>query len=402
MGGDGVFLYRLSNALAAAGHEVHIVHCIDAYFAKRSAPNEGIWDHHPNVTIHRLKSRAGFLSPLVTLVSGHPGLKTRKLNDIFEMDFDVIHHHTVSLMGAPALFEMGDAIKLLKMTTYWLLCPTSYLFKYEREICEKKSCFSCSVLAAKRPPQLWRYTNALENKLPHLDMLLANSRFSQRLHADAFPNARVEWLPNFTIDIAEKDSPDDPVWKAYTTENRSYFLCVGRLVYNKGVHVLIDAMRDVPDRELVIAGDGPYRKQLERLAQDNPRIHFLGECTPARLKSLYRHAAALVVPSIWHETFGNVAIEAMRQRLPIIVHNVGGLTEYVTEHKAGWLYNNRDELHQLLMSFDENSEVARNHGIEGEFAVNNVYSESAHLERYLGLIAELKREKAMERNNRDA
>ena len=208
MGGDGVFLYRLSNALAAAGHEVHIVHCIDAYFAKRNAPNEGNWDHHPNVTIHRLKSRAGFLSPLITLVSGHPGLKTRKLNEIFEMDFDVIHHHTVSLMGAPALFEMGDAIKLLKMTTYWLVCPTSYLFKYERKICEKKSCFSCT-LAAKRPPQLWRYTNALEKQLPHLDMLLANSRFSQRLHADAFPDARVEWLPNFTIDATGADAPDD-------------------------------------------------------------------------------------------------------------------------------------------------------------------------------------------------
>jgi glycosyltransferase involved in cell wall biosynthesis len=64
---------------------------------------------------------------------------------------------------------------------------------------------------------------------------------------------------------------------------------------------------------------GPNKKSLERLAQDNPHINFLGECTPAQLRSLYCHAAALVIPSIWHETFGNVAIEAMRQRLPIIV-----------------------------------------------------------------------------------
>ena len=61
-GGDGMFVYRLSNALAEQGHQVDVVHCVDAYHSVAPAganPDEASFPHHPNVTVHRLKSKAG-------------------------------------------------------------------------------------------------------------------------------------------------------------------------------------------------------------------------------------------------------------------------------------------------------------------------------------------------------
>ena len=69
-GGEAMYIYRLSNALAERGHRVTIVHCVDAFRTLTKAPPRGEFPQHANVTVHRLKSRAGLLSPHVTYLSG--------------------------------------------------------------------------------------------------------------------------------------------------------------------------------------------------------------------------------------------------------------------------------------------------------------------------------------------
>src|SRR4029077_7107648 len=81
----------------------------------------------------------------------------------------------------------------------------------------------------------------------------------------------------------------------------------GKLLYNKGVHVLLEAMREV-DARTVVVGFGDYRAELEALAP--PRTLFTGPLEHRHLVHLLALADATVVPSIFPEAFGMGAAEA--------------------------------------------------------------------------------------------
>jgi hypothetical protein len=85
LGGDATFVQALSRALAAEGHEVQVVHCEDAYrLGGKEAP--GPAKEKDGILVHRLHSRFGSLSPLITQQSGTPGLKSRKLRAVLAQD----------------------------------------------------------------------------------------------------------------------------------------------------------------------------------------------------------------------------------------------------------------------------------------------------------------------------
>jgi glycosyltransferase involved in cell wall biosynthesis len=118
-------------------------------------------------------------------------------------------------------------------------------------------------------------------------------------------------------------------------------LAVGRLVQQKGLDILIQAMRPIkvsaPDARLLLAGDGPERQALERLARDLElvdSVSFLGHS--ADVDHLMRRAWILVHPSRW-EGFGLVLLEAMRQGLPIVAARVSALPEIVIPGVTGLL-----------------------------------------------------------------
>ena len=177
-GGDGIFIYRLSNELARRGHHVDVIHCADAYLLLQPSGPRGEYPNHPNVTLYSLKSPVGLLSPLLTQQTGVPFLKRRRIKELIEEnEYDVIHYHNMSLIGITAL-QYGSAIKLYTMHEHWLVCPMHVLWKFNREVCTKRNCFSCMV-AGKRPPQFWRYTGLLEKMLQNVDGFISPSRFTK-------------------------------------------------------------------------------------------------------------------------------------------------------------------------------------------------------------------------------
>jgi glycosyltransferase involved in cell wall biosynthesis len=98
----------------------------------------------------------------------------------------------------------------------------------------------------------------------------------------------------------------------------------GKLIYNKGVHVLLEALRATGARA-VIVGFGDYREELERLA--GPSTLFTGPLEHRHLVHLLALADATVVPSIFPEAFGMVAAEAAAAGSPPIVARHSGLAE---------------------------------------------------------------------------
>ena len=98
----------------------------------------------------------------------------------------------------------------------------------------------------------------------------------------------------------------------------------GKLLYNKGVHLLLEALREL-DARAVIVGFGDYREELERLAP--PRTLFTGPLEHRHLVHLLPLADVTVVPSIFPEAFGMVAAEAAAAGSPPLVARHSGLAE---------------------------------------------------------------------------
>jgi glycosyltransferase involved in cell wall biosynthesis len=151
-------------------------------------------------------------------------------------------------------------------------------------------------------------------------------------------------------------------------------LFVGRLVPEKGLDVLIEALPSIlsngVDAKIVAVGEGPQREEYQQIANRYglaDKTLFLGHVDDWLLRALYRVADVTVVPSKF-EPFGIVALEAMAARCPLVVSAVGGLSEIVDHENTGLKVpaNDRDALAQAVVR------IIRDAGFK-DWIVSNAY-----------------------------
>jgi glycosyltransferase involved in cell wall biosynthesis len=313
------------------------------------------------------------------------------LKRFFKEEFDVINYNNISLMGGPKIYQYGTGIKLATLHDYWLLCPLSTLFKKGREICYEKDCIRCS-LKMRKAPQLWRYTSLLRNSLKHIDALISPSNFLKKLHEEkgiSKPIFRVPYLVN-TIYSEENDT-------GCSVFSEPYFLFAGRLEVNKGVQKLIPAFKKGKHGRLLVAGDGSYRKELERMAEGSPYVTFLGYLGQARLMPYYRSALAVIVPSVWYDNYPMVILDAMRLGVPIIAHDIAGPGEMVRDSGAGVYYKTQEGLEacltQIRMAPEMRGELAK----RGKAYYEENFTEGVHLKRFFSVIEAVSAQKQNEK-----
>jgi glycosyltransferase involved in cell wall biosynthesis len=379
-GGDAMQLYRLSHALAEAGHHVDVIHCVDSYHLLHTGEPSVKFAGHPNVATHELRSRFGGLSPFLTQQTGRPWLKRKSIAEVLRSrPFDVIHFHNISLLGPEILSivpERGQAVKLYTSHEHWLVCPTHVLWKFNERPCERPQCLRCT-LEAKRPPQIWRYTGLLERMAKHVDQFFAPSRFTARMHAERGFSQPMAHLPNF-ID------PVDGDWlrPAPRPQESPYFLFVGRLELIKGLQTLIALWDRVPGCDLLVAGEGDYGPQLRAMAAGNPRIKFLGALSQQALAALYHHALACIVPSVTYETFGMIGVEAFARKTPVLARDLGAMPELIEDSGGGYLYRTDEELLGAIGRIASSLTLRAELGQKGYDAFLKLWSRDAHMTLY--------------------
>ncbi|MCS7313281.1 MAG: glycosyltransferase family 4 protein [Acidobacteria bacterium] len=111
----------------------------------------------------------------------------------------------------------------------------------------------------------------------------------------------------------------------------------GRLVAEKGVDLLLQALTRVPEACLEIAGDGPMRGPWEALARElglESRVRFLGSLPLDGIAELYARSAVVGVPSTWDEPFGYAAAEAMAMGRPVVATPRGALPELLADGRG--------------------------------------------------------------------
>jgi glycosyltransferase involved in cell wall biosynthesis len=167
------------------------------------------------------------------------------------------------------------------------------------------------------------------------DHLIGNTRaIVDYAVTKGWPRKRIDYLPNFVPDASVAALPPSSDTRS---SDAPLALALGRLHPNKGFDQLLEALAEARQVHLWIAGDGPLRPHLERLAESlgiADRVRFLGwrEDVPALLAA----ADLLVCPSL-HEPLGNVVIEAWSAGLPVVAAASDGPAALIEDDVNGML-----------------------------------------------------------------
>ena len=242
------------------------------------------------------------------------------LDYLEENDFTAIHVSTASGTGLVALL----AAKLLHL-------PITGAFhtdlpRYAERLYPGTAVQKCA----------WRYVTWFYSIL---DVVFAPSRATARdLVARGLDPRRVQVLPAWVDgELFSPSRRDDALRARYGANGGPVLVYAGRVAREKSVDLLARAFRDVIDSgasaHLMVAGDGPYRAEMEELLADYP-ASFLGFVPQEELARVYASSDLFVFPSCT-DTCGLVVLEAQAAGLPAIVSDRGGPGEYVRPGRTG-------------------------------------------------------------------
>ncbi|MEO0933588.1 MAG: glycosyltransferase family 4 protein [Cyanobacteria bacterium J06641_2] len=172
----------------------------------------------------------------------------------------------------------------------------------------------------------------------------------------------------------------------------------GRLVYEKGIDVLLKAFAQVKKRvgeaELMIAGQGVEEQNLKALAEElgvQKSVQWLGHITIEELEQHFDNAWVQVVPSLWAEPFGNVTTEAMMRGTAVIASAMGAQPEIVRDNETGFLVPPGDvtALADALLKLLSNRQLAEEMGQAGHKRAIEEFSEERRTQNFLDIYQEI-------------
>jgi len=310
LGGEERALMEIAGLLRGRGHEVEVL----------QRDSQALGDG----TAGRGRAAAGML---------RGGLRPDEVADaVRRTRAEVVHAHNVHpLFGwrALAAARAAGARTVLHLHNFRLFCAVAVAYR------AGAPCFRCrgrntlpglALNCRHSLAEAAVYAVGLSRQQPrlfeHADRFVAVSRaHRRRLEELGLPGERVRTLPNFVA--AGRLAAGSPA-----AEGR-YALCSGRLVEEKGFDTAIAACRRAGVR-LVIAGEGPDRRRLERLAA-GAEVELAGRLAPERLDEVRRQAAVVLVPSRCEEACPYSVLDALGAGIPVLVADRGGLPEMVPE-----------------------------------------------------------------------
>ncbi len=265
---------------------------------------------------------------------------------------NVVHTHN---LGGLSLSTF-DAVKSLNIPLihtlhdYSLMCPNAMLCRSSGEVCKNQPLF-CKIYQ--------KIKKQIIDSKP--DIVTAPSQFVLDIHTKNgfFSDSKTLKLP-LGVDLDNKIIP-----KKY---NPLIILYAGQLSKHKGVHILINAFKQIDNKNIClnIVGKGPDSEYFHKLADKDLRITFHGYVSDKRLKELYKLANIVVVPSLWYDNSPVVIYESFANSNVAIGSNIGGIPELIEHAKNGFLFEvgNIDELRGILINLTNNpkklKEVSKN------------------------------------------
>lgn len=339
-GGAEVFYHEVARVLRDGGHEVEL------FSAHEDGLPEGIGEDFPPVENFREGNALQKALKLPRIIYNRAA-KAAFARRIKAFRPDVVHCFAIYGLLTPSILEAAREAGVpvaLSCNDYKHICPNYKLFHHGK-ICE-----DCKGA---------KFTSALRNRCCHGSLAIsAASMLEAQAHealdiwrkntsvflfASKFMAAKTEeFWGKGRVKIDMLRNPFDGAKHILPIQTGDYILYFGRLIDEKGVDILLDAAALAPQVEIVVVGDGPDRAKLEARATTLANVRVVGPAWGEDLNRWLSGARAVVVPSIWHENFPYVILQAFAAGKPVIGSNRGGIPELVEAGPHGWLYEAMD------------------------------------------------------------
>lgn len=386
--GTEAYLFDLMRMLRDAGHTTALFSMADP----RGEPSDFDRFLAPAVDFKRPHGRLeGLHLAAHAIYSRGSRAKLAQLLEEFRPDVahvrNIYHHLSPSILWelkkqhVPVVYHLND---------FKLLCP-NYNFVSRGAVCERcrggqfwklvhSGCYeggraAGAVLAAEAYIHRW-----LRTYERCVDCFLVPSKFvGEKLIEYGWPESRIEVLPHF------QTSPDTPPAGPASDAAVLYF---GRLSAEKGLTDLLAAMQQLPKIHLVIAGDGPRRKDLERLcAEARLAVRFAGHVDGSNLEQLISQSAFTVFPSRAYETLGKSILESYAQGRAVVASDLGSRRQFVRPGITGLLFPPGDvaALAESIEWLYAHPKIAHEMGEAGRDLLSRYHSPQQHCTEIMAL-----------------
>ncbi len=272
----------------------------------------------------------------------------------------IVHIHGCDKDLSPSVGRVITRSKvphLFTMHGYFLACPNGGFFDYQtKQRCSRKplgiDCLTTNCDSRSYAHKVWRVARqTMMHRLAHLPADLKHLAYLSdtqlKVISPYLPqSAQLHYLPNMV---------DQYEGVRLECEHSDRFVFVGRISVEKGAVEFAAAARQAGVKA-VFVGDGP---EFDAVKAANPDAEMAGWQNPETVADYLSRARALVVPSLWYETFGLVAYEALGMGLPVIIGGWNAGAEAVDHMETGIIYDKEDELAAALAQAKDDHLIKR-------------------------------------------
>ena len=269
---------------------------------------------------------------------------------IRDEDIEIVHVHNTMNLISPAVYYAAVKMKVPVLQTihnFRFLCPGATFYR-DKHFCEdcvtkglkcaiKHKCYRgnrIQTLICVINTWIHRHTGILR-KIHYITLTDFNKQ--KLIQLKQIMPEKVFVKPNFSFELLSQNN-----WEKV---QRKYYLFVGRIEEIKGIHILVEAFRKMPDKELRLAGQGPL-KQVYEGKEGN--ITFLGQVNHEELMKMIWGAKAVILSSQIYEGFPMIIPEAFSLYTPMIVGDIGN---------NGVLVKN--EINGIKFQYDDENDIIR-------------------------------------------
>lgn len=342
-GGAETYILEIEKKLRAEGHEV-------AIFSMHHPKNlESIWSKY---FVSRVSFNEGnIFQRLKGAIRIFYSLEAKRKFTSLLNDFkpDIIHIHNIYHQISPSILPVAKRFGvpvIMHLHDYKLICPNYQLFDGKRICydclapnywqCFLKKCFGNSYLKSFLvSAETFFHHKILNIYQRNINLYIAPSKFMKDISVrSGIPKGKIIVLYNFIF--------SKPVTEIIS---KNYILYVGRLSSEKGVMVLIEAIKKLPQTFLKIVGAGPQQLFLQKKVIEyglSEQIEFMGHKNKEDVEQFMKEAKAVVIPSVWLENMPFTLLEAMSLGRVVIASKIGGLTELINNRENGLIFEAND------------------------------------------------------------
>ncbi len=294
----------------------------------------------------------------------------REVLDRFRPDIVHIQHLANHSMGYLDILEERGIPAVYTLHEYLLMCPGGgRLIRPGLELCpgpEAKACAECAKAGGLPAPAEGSWEEAVERRkkeivqrLAKADLFISPSRYLRERFV------RAGWIPAEKIIASDNGFPTEIFHKAPRRKHDLFHVgYIGTMVEHKGVHVLVEACRGLPEEEILCSIHGDlnvvpeYGERLRKMERP-PCLRLMGAYDHEKVGEILAGMDLAVVPSLWVENSPLTIHEAFLAGVPLLVSDIGGMAELVPNGKGGLQFRTGDpgDLREKILALHRDPEL---------------------------------------------